>query len=137
MKGCGEEDPANECMNEDLEHKEDEFNDLLEDENDLRVLFNYNENTLCETQSKIVGHEKFADWKRNKGVIGVDDDVLYYAGKDTVTFLFSKYVNKKREIVHRKIDKEIMKYSIFNITGSKWLSNFESVSGLNFWRIFQ
>jgi len=119
MTGCGEEESVRGDMNEDMEDEEDEFADLLEDENDLRVLFNYNEHTLCETQSKIIGNQKFADWKRNKGVVGVDDDVLYTAGKEVVTFLFSKYVNKKREIIHRKTDKEIMKYSIFNLTSSK------------------
>jgi len=70
--------------------------------NELKDIFSYNDDTLCDTQDKTRGG--FAEWKRNKGVNGCDEECLYNAGKGgLVSYLFAKYINCERKFVGSRV----------------------------------
>jgi len=70
--------------------------------NELKDIFSYSCDTLCDTQDKTRGG--FAEWKRNKGVNGCDEECLYNAGKGgLVSYLFAKYINCERKFVGSRV----------------------------------
>ncbi|MES1914023.1 MAG: hypothetical protein MHM6MM_006157 [Cercozoa sp. M6MM] len=87
---------------------------------DLREIFSYSADTLCETEDKLKNQGRnFASlFTKTRGVVGIECDALYEAGEKrfvksepsshVVSFVYSQYINTERRFMTRPHDAELM-----------------------------